>query len=44
MNAPLIICLVVLLYFVVLIFRTDRELSWKDKRKKKPKGPENKES
>ncbi len=36
MTAPLLIAIVVLLYFTVLVFRTDRELSWKDKRKKKP--------
>ncbi len=36
MTAPLLITIVVLVYFTVLVFRTDRELSWKDKRKKKP--------
>jgi hypothetical protein len=39
MTAPLLITIVVLLYFTVLVFRTDRELSWKDKRKKKPEEP-----
>jgi hypothetical protein len=36
MNAPVIIAISVFFYLVVLVFRTDRELSWKDKSKKKP--------
>jgi hypothetical protein len=36
MNAPLIISIVVLAYYAVLIFRTDRELPWKSKDKQKP--------
>jgi hypothetical protein len=39
MTAPLLITIIVLVYFTVLVFRTDRELSWKNKHKKKPQEP-----
>jgi hypothetical protein len=40
MDALQIIITIVILYFVVLVFRTNSELSWKYKTKSKPTEPE----
>ncbi len=39
LNVPVIISIVVLVFFTVLVVRTDRELSWKAKSEKKPEQP-----
>jgi hypothetical protein len=38
LNVPLIISIIVLVFFTVLVVRTNKELSWKVKGKKKPEG------